>query len=121
MLLACSVDTPIHINRSHLLASRCASRPASCVDCACTSKCNTDFILHHRNLEEATAAHEEETRIRAKLQGEVRNLNSDLDHLREQLEEEQEARAELQRALTKANNDVVAWKQKCESGEGGVR
>ena len=34
MLLACSVDTPIHINRSHLLASRCASRPASCVDWA---------------------------------------------------------------------------------------
>ncbi len=34
MLLACSVDTPIHINRSHLLASHCASRPASCVDCA---------------------------------------------------------------------------------------
>ena len=27
MLLACSVDTPIHINRSHLLASRCASVP----------------------------------------------------------------------------------------------
>ena len=26
MLLVCSVDTPIHINRSHLLASHCASR-----------------------------------------------------------------------------------------------
>ena len=26
MLLACSVDTPIHINRSHLLASRCMLR-----------------------------------------------------------------------------------------------
>ncbi len=34
MLLACSVDTPIHINRSHLLASHCALRPASCVDWA---------------------------------------------------------------------------------------
>ena len=34
MLLACSVDTPIHINRSHLLASRCASHPESCVDWA---------------------------------------------------------------------------------------
>ncbi len=30
MLLACSVDTPIHINRSHLLASRCASRHVLC-------------------------------------------------------------------------------------------
>ena len=34
MLLACSVDTPIHINRSHLLVLRCASPPASCVDWA---------------------------------------------------------------------------------------
>ncbi len=34
MLLAYSVDTLIHINRSHLLASHCASRPASCVDWA---------------------------------------------------------------------------------------
>ena len=30
MLLVCSVDTPIHINTSHLLVSRCAS----CVDWA---------------------------------------------------------------------------------------
>ncbi len=30
----CSVDTPIHINRSHLLASCSASRPVSCVDWA---------------------------------------------------------------------------------------
>ncbi len=34
MLLECSVDTPIHINRSHLLASCGVSRPASCVDWA---------------------------------------------------------------------------------------
>ncbi len=31
MLLACSVDTPIHINRSHLLVLHCTSLPASCV------------------------------------------------------------------------------------------
>ena len=34
ILLACSVDTPIHINRSYLLASHCQSHPASCVDWA---------------------------------------------------------------------------------------
>ena len=34
MLFGCSVDTPIHINRSHLLALHCASGPASCVDWA---------------------------------------------------------------------------------------
>ena len=32
MLLACSVNTPIDDNRSHLLALRCASRQASCVN-----------------------------------------------------------------------------------------
>ena len=67
------------------------------------------------------ASKEEESRIRAKLSGEMRNMATDIDHLREQLEEEQEARAELQRSLTKANNEVVAWKQKYESGEGNVR
>ena len=59
--------------------------------------------------------------MRSKLQGEVRNLQADLDQLREQLEEEQEGRADLQRALTKANNEVSVWRQKFESGEGGVR
>ncbi len=34
MLLACSVDTPIHINRSYLLVLCCTSYPASCVDWA---------------------------------------------------------------------------------------
>ncbi len=38
MLLVCSVDTPIHINRSHLLASPCASRPGFCVDWASAIK-----------------------------------------------------------------------------------
>ena len=49
MLLACSVDTPIHINRSHLLALRWVSCPASCVDwallCLC---CYDDTLLCHR-------------------------------------------------------------------------
>ena len=40
MLLVCSVDTPIHINRSHLLVSHCVSHPASCVDWA--SVCPND-------------------------------------------------------------------------------
>ena len=78
-------------------------------------------LFCNRNLEEVQTAKEEESRIRAKLSGEMRNMSSDIDHLREQLEEEQEARAELQRSLTKSNNEVVAWKQKYESGEGNVR
>ena len=48
-------------------------------------------------------------------------VQADLDQLREQLEEEQSGRADMQRALQKANAEAQQWKQKCESGEGGVR
>jgi len=44
-----------------------------------------------------------------------------MDRLREQLEEEQEARSDLQRQLTRANNETAVWRQKFESGEGGIR
>ena len=46
MLLACSVDTPIHINRSHLLALHRASRGPSCVDEAREghNKCVAGFV-----------------------------------------------------------------------------
>ena len=74
-----------------------------------------------KQLEDAKAQLEEESRLKAKLQNECRNQQADLDHLKEQLEEEQEARADLQRALTKANNEAALWRQKYESGEGGVR
>ena len=59
--------------------------------------------------------------MRSKLQGENRNMQGDLDTMRDQLEEEQEGRADMQRLLTKANNEASMWRQKCESGEGGVR
>ncbi len=49
MLLECSVDTPIHINRSHLLASRCASRPASCVDWAQNCVRVSDYLCISQN------------------------------------------------------------------------
>ena len=44
-----------------------------------------------------------------------------VDRLREQLDEEQEARSDLQRQLTRANNEAAVWRQKFESGEGGIR
>lgn len=74
-----------------------------------------------KQLEETKAALEEESRLRTKLQSENRNLQADLGRLKEQMEEELEARADLQRLLTKANNEAALWRQKCESGEGGVR
>lgn len=74
-----------------------------------------------KQVEEVKANLEEESRIRSKLQSENRNMMADLDQLREQMEEEQEGRADLQRLLTKSANEVAMWRQKCESGEGGVR
>lgn len=54
---------------------------------------------------------------KAKLQGEVRNLNADLDSARDQLEEEQESKSEVQRQLAKAHSEVQQWRSKFE-GEG---
>lgn len=73
-----------------------------------------------KSLDEAKGALEEESRVRTKLQGDTRNLQADLDSLRDQLEEEQSGRSDLQRLITKANNEAATWRQKCESGEGGV-
>ena len=74
-----------------------------------------------KQLDEVRNNYEEENRQRMKLQGEVRNLNSDIEQLRDNLEEEQEGRADMQRALTKVVNEANVWRQKCQSGEGGVR
>lgn len=50
-----------------------------------------------------------------KLQTELRNLNADMENVRDQLEEEQEKTNSLQRQLTKANNEVQQWKSKYET------
>jgi len=39
----------------------------------------------------------------------------------DQVEEEQIGRADLQRLVQKANSEAALWRQKMESGEGGVR
>ena len=45
MLLAYSVNTPIDNNRSHLLALRCASHRASCVNGASTNNQEGNMLL----------------------------------------------------------------------------
>ena len=50
ILLACSVDTPIHINRSHLLALPCALRPESCVDWALHNAGSTVNARHSHSV-----------------------------------------------------------------------
>ena len=74
-----------------------------------------------KQLEETKVALEEETRIRAKLSGENRTLQLDLAQLKEQQEEDQERLADLQKALTKQLNEAALWRQRAESGTGGVR
>merc|ERR1719318_1382270 len=63
---------------------------------------------------------EDETRARTKLASEARNLQSDLDTLRDQIEEEQEGKADIQRALARAQAETQQWRNKFET-EGGAR
>lgn len=52
---------------------------------------------------------------RQKLSTEIRNLQADIDALREQLEEESESKADMQRQLSRANADAQSWRVKYES------
>ena len=57
---------------------------------------------------------------RATLLGKFRNLEHDLDNIREQAEEEAEGKADIQRQLSKANAEAQLWRTKYES-EGVAR
>lgn len=58
--------------------------------------------------------------MRTKYQAEVRNLNADIDSVKESLEEEQESKADLQRQLSRALSEVQQWRSKYET-EGASR
>lgn len=58
--------------------------------------------------------------MKAKLNGEVRNLTSDLDSLRETLEEEQSAKGDLQRQLQKLQGELQQLRSR-GGGGGDVR
>lgn len=58
--------------------------------------------------------------MRQKFQSEVRNLNADVDSVRESLEEEQESKSDLQRQLSKAKNEAQQWRSKYET-EGAAK
>lgn len=53
--------------------------------------------------------------LRATLLGKYRNLEHDIDGLREQLDEECETKAEMQRLLSKASAETLMWRSKYES------
>ncbi|XP_042857274.1 myosin heavy chain, muscle-like [Penaeus japonicus] len=63
---------------------------------------------------------EDEARDRGTLLGKFRNLEHDLDGLREQFDEETEAKADANRLLSKANAEAHMWRSKYES-EGVAR
>lgn len=64
---------------------------------------------------------ESETSVRVKVASDNRNLQQQIQQLKEQLDEEQEGRSDLQRQLSSAVSDVALWRQKYESGEGSIR
>lgn len=57
---------------------------------------------------------------RATLLGKFRNLEHEIDNIREHLDEEAEGKADLQRQLSRANAEVQLWRTKYES-EGVAR
>ncbi|XP_039445215.1 myosin heavy chain, muscle isoform X6 [Culex pipiens pallens] len=73
-----------------------------------------------QQLEDTKRLADEESRERATLLGKFRNLEHDLDSLREQVEEEAEGKGDIQRQLSKANAEAQLWRTKYES-EGVAR
>ncbi|XP_037787098.1 myosin heavy chain, muscle-like [Penaeus monodon] len=71
-------------------------------------------------LEDTRRLADEECRERATLLGKFRNLEHDIDGLREQLEEESEGKADLQRQLSKSSAEAQMWRAKYEQ-EGVAR
>merc|ERR1712121_621407 len=65
-------------------------------------------------LEDTKRMADEEARERATLLGKFRNVEHDLDAMREQLDEESEAKADFQRQLSKASAEAQMWRAKYE-------
>ncbi|KAK8374417.1 hypothetical protein O3P69_012604 [Scylla paramamosain] len=74
----------------------------------------TNQLEDHRKLAD------EESRDRATLLGKCRNLEHDIEGLREQLEIESEAKGDVQRMLSRASAEAQMWRSKYEN-EGVAR
>ncbi|KAK3868077.1 hypothetical protein Pcinc_026512 [Petrolisthes cinctipes] len=71
-------------------------------------------------LEDNRKLCDQESREKATLLGKYRNLEHDIEGLRDQLEVENEAKGDIQRLLSKANADAQMWRSKYEA-EGVAR
>merc|ERR1712066_392864 len=58
---------------------------------------------------------DDESRERATILGKFRNLEHDIDGLRDALDEEGDTKAEIQRQLSKNNAEAQMWRAKYES------
>merc|ERR1711962_976170 len=66
-------------------------------------------------LDDTRKMADDESRERATILGKFRNLEHDIDGLRDSLDEEGEAKGEIQRQLSKANAESQMWRAKYES------
>merc|ERR1712214_78185 len=64
-------------------------------------------------LEDAKRLADAETRERINLLGKMRNLQHELEVMKEHLDEEYEAKMEVERQLSKAFADIQLWKTRC--------
>ncbi|XP_047497307.1 myosin heavy chain, muscle-like [Penaeus chinensis] len=71
-------------------------------------------------LDDSRKLCDEESRGRATLLGKFRNLEHDIQALRDQLDEESDAKGDVLRMLSKANAEALMWRSKYES-EGVAR
>uniref|UniRef100_A0A1Q3FI37 Putative myosin class i heavy chain n=1 Tax=Culex tarsalis TaxID=7177 RepID=A0A1Q3FI37_CULTA len=68
-----------------------------------------------QQLEDTKRLADEESRERATLLGKFRNLEHDLDNLRDQVEEEAEGKGDVRRQLSKTYAEAQLWRSKYES------
>merc|ERR1712038_706617 len=66
-------------------------------------------------LDEAKHVADEEAKERHSLLGKFKNLEHEVDGIREQLDEESAAKEDIQRQLNKAQQEGDMWRQKFES------
>merc|ERR1711887_453128 len=71
-------------------------------------------------LEDAKRLADAETRERINLLGKMRNMQHELNVMKEHLDEEYEAKQEVERQLSKAFSDIQLWKTRYET-EGVAR
>ena len=72
-------------------------------------------IHFFQQLEDTKRLGDSEARDRAALLSKFKNVNSELENLRERIEEESEKKSDALKALSKAHAEIQLWKSKFET------